>query len=123
MKTKTSHRVQVETTTRFPSGQWTGFWLQPGLTGRQQMRLSLRFADGVVRGEGDDLVGKFSIWGRYNGQNGRVRLRKQYAGQHHVDYAGMNEGDGQWLWGLWHLGSDRGGFHIWPEEAVCPVAV
>ena len=109
-------RIEIETDTRFPSGKWTGFWLQRFYVGRQYMALNLTFVNGVVRGEGVDRVGPFSIAGTYDLVTGNCTMTKAYAGAHSLSYEGRNEGDGQWIWGLWHIRAyDRGGFHIWPE--------
>lgn len=109
----------VETDPRFPSGRWTGFWIQR-LTGRGHMGLVLRFGEGIVQGEGSDLVGDFAMSGTYDLKTGKVSLLKTYHGAHSVRYEGQNEGDGLWIWGLWHIGIDRGGFHIWPEGEEDP---
>ena len=109
-------KIEIETDPRFPSGRWTGFWLQRFFIGRQYMSLNLTFAGGIVRGDGIDRVGKFTITGRYDLVTGNCNLTKGYLGAHTLTYDGRNENDGQWIWGLWHhLSLDRGGFHIWPE--------
>jgi hypothetical protein len=101
-----------ETDPRFPTGPWTGFWLQREIAGRQMMRLHLAFADGKVTGA--DMVGKFTITGAYELVGGQCRFSKVYP-THIVEYDGKNEGDGNWLWGLWTIRAfDKGGFHIWP---------
>ena len=111
----------METDPRFPSGKWTGFWLQRFFTGRQYMSLDLAFAGGVVRGEGVDRIGEFSIAGTYDLRTGSVRLTKAYAGAHSLAYEGRNENDGKWIWGLWRLrAADRGGFHLWPAGEADP---
>ena len=116
MSRPTPARIETETDPRFPSGKWTGFWLQRFFIGRQYMSLNLMFTEGIVRGEGVDRVGEFAIAGTYDLKSGNVRLTKAYAGAHSLDYEGRNEGDGQWIWGMWrHLTLDRGGFHLWPE--------
>jgi hypothetical protein len=83
--------------------------------GKQKMSLSLTFIDGHVTGEGRDVVGCFSFIGTYDLTNGHVRMAKHYQNAHSVDYDGANEGDGKWLWGVWAVGRDRDGFHLWPE--------
>ena len=107
--------VEVETDPRFPSGKWTGFWLQRIYLGRQYMSLNLTFAGGVVRGDGFDRIGEFTIAGTYDLRTGNCTLTKVYVGAHALAYEGRNEGDGQWIWGVWRMLIDRGGFHIWPE--------
>ena len=104
----------VETDERFPSGPWVGFWIQRGW-GKQKMRLSLTFNGGRVSGAGEDVVGRFSFHGMYDLATGRLVMAKQYEKAHGVVYDGANEGDGMWLWGVWSIGGERGGFHLWPE--------
>src|SRR5215212_158901 len=76
----------VEPDERFPSGPWTGFFLQAPLPpGRHGMDLHLTFRAGTIRG----------------------------VGRHGVAYRGYNEGKG--IWGTWELPPfGHGGFHIWP---------
>lgn len=116
MSRPTPARIEIETDPRFPSGKWTGFWLQRLFPGRQYMSLNLTFAGGVVRGEGVDRIGEFAITGTYDLKSGNCAMNKAYVGAHSLSYEGRNEGDGQWIWGVWRLHtSDRGGFHLWPE--------
>ena len=115
--------IPPESDERFPSGPWQGFWLQRPLACRQWMRdLHLHFADGKVSGWGCDWVGPFTFDGSYELNTGIVRLHKSYLGGHIVDYAGQNENDGQWLWGVWTISfnADRGGFHLWPKGVDDP---
>ncbi|HLW68163.1 MAG TPA: hypothetical protein VKS79_22795 [Gemmataceae bacterium] len=109
----------LETDPRFPSGPWTGFFLMPH-TGSQRHKtdLQLTFASGTMRGTGRDLVGLFTIDGRYDVADGKCIWTKRYLGKHDVYYTGYNEGKG--IWGTWdipnHLGIPwKSGFHIWPE--------
>ncbi len=103
----------VETDSRFPSGPWTGFFLQPGTPERHWMELDLTFRDGLMAGAGRDRVGKFAISGRYHLDDGRAYWTKTYLRQHSIDYSGYNEGKG--IWGTWEYQSNwRGGFLIWP---------
>jgi hypothetical protein len=104
----------LETDDRFPSGPWTGYFLQPAIPpGRHDMELFLTFRDGNIDGEGRDWVGKFSIRGMYRVADGKCYWVKQYEGRHSVSYRGFNEGKG--IWGTWTLReAGRGGFHIWP---------
>lgn len=110
---------EVERDERFPSGPWVGFWIQRGM-GKQRMSLSLTFSDGRVIGEGRDIVGRFGFVGVYDLTNGKVRMTKQYENAHRVAYDGANDGDGTWLWGVWNVLSERGGFHLWPEGEANP---
>ena len=94
------------------------------------MDLVLTFSNGSISGDGRDDVGRFVITGRYDSGSGECYWTKHYIGQHSVFYRGFREGKG--IWGLWELGVDSGGFHIWPlgeeegereyEEAEKPVS-
>jgi hypothetical protein len=116
---------ELETDPRFPSGPWTGFFLQPALPGRHRMELRLTFKSGVVTGEGRDWVGNFVIRGRYSIEDGKCHWTKRYLARHDVFYQGYNEGKG--IWGVWEIPPEqnaglvwRGGFHIWPEGLPDP---
>jgi hypothetical protein len=109
-----SRPVDLETDPRFPSGPWTGFFLQPLLPGRHLMELRLTFRNGSLSGEGRDWVGLFVVRGRYDLADGKCYWTKRYLGKHDVFYRGYNEGKG--IWGTWDIPRlGRGGFHIWPE--------
>jgi len=114
----------LETDPRFPSGPWTGFFLQPLVPGRHLMELHLAFRGGTMVGEGRDWVGRFIIRGRYNVADGKCHWSKRYLGKHDVFYQGFNEGKG--IWGVWEIPpvdghiQQRGGFHIWPEGMADP---
>jgi hypothetical protein len=114
-----SHASPAETDPRFPSGPWSGFWIQEGM-GRQKMRLSLAFSGGKVSGFGTDIIGRFTFEGTYDLETGRCLMTKQYEGAHSVQYDGVNEADGMWLWGVWRMQIGRGGFHLWPEGEEDP---
>lgn len=104
----------LESDPRFPSGPWTGFFLQRELPGRHLMELHLTFRDGGLRGEGRDRVGDFVLRGRYDLADGKCSWVKHYVGRHDVFYRGYNEGKG--IWGVWTIPPyHQGGFHIWPE--------
>ncbi len=114
---------ELETDPRFPSGPWTGFFLQPLVPGRHLMEMGLKFHQGTITGEGRDLVGRFVIRGRYSTADGRCHWHKRYFGKHDVFYQGFNEGKG--IWGVWEIDLpdhvyQRGGFHIWPEGMPDP---
>ena len=114
----------LETDPRFPSGPWTGFFLQRLVPGRHLMELRLTFRRGEVTGEGRDWVGAFIVRGRYDTADGRCHWSKRYVGKHDVFYNGFNEGKG--IWGTWEIPASReyprqhGGFHIWPEGMADP---
>jgi hypothetical protein len=117
--------ANLETDPRFPSGKWTGFFLQAQIPGRHAMELHLTFRHGQIQGEGRDWVGKFIIAGRYDLSEGKCHWTKRYLGRHDVFYGGFNEGKG--IWGMWEIPPEqndgqrwRGGFHIWPEGMPNP---
>jgi hypothetical protein len=116
--------TDLETDPRFPSGPWTGFFLQRLVPGRHRMELRLTFRQGTISGEGRDWVGGFIIRGRYDIADGRCHWHKRYVGKHDVYYQGFNEGKG--IWGTWEIAAShehfyqRGGFHIWPEGMPDP---
>ena len=103
----------VEPDGRFPSGPWTGYFLQPSLPGKHGMELLLTFRDGNILGEGRDWVGEFRIKGRYQVVDGKCWWTKAYLKKHSLAYQGYNEGKG--IWGTWEYESTwKGGFYIWP---------
>jgi len=109
----------VETDERFPSGPWTGFFIQPNVfQGRCYMTLHLSFAEEKIQGGGIDIVGQFSMKGRYDLESGECWMTKIYKVGHDVFYRGYNE-EGKGIWGLWELGEGiwraSGGYHIWPK--------
>src|SRR5262249_37906284 len=108
---------------RFPSGPWTGFFLQRLVPGRHLMELDLAFRGGVLSGSGRDWVGTFALQGRYELADGHCSFMKSYIGKHAVSYQGYNEGKG--IWGTWTTNlagylPPRGGFHLWPGEMSAP---
>jgi hypothetical protein len=117
-------KPHLETDPRFPSGRWIGFFLQKHPPGKHKMELLLTFAEGILTGEGRDLVGGFTVKGQYSLEDGRCHWTKQYHGKHAVFYDGFNEGRG--IWGTWVIPENsstvevHGGFHIWPEEMPDP---
>ena len=62
--------VNLEHDPRFPSGAWTGFFLQYWLPGRHKTDLSLTCAAGELMGTGRDWVGTYSIQGSYDVSTG-----------------------------------------------------
>jgi hypothetical protein len=112
----------VEPDGRFPSGPWTGYFLQPSLPGKQWMELLLTFREGIVQGEGRDVVGKFLIKGKYQVDDGKCWWTKAYVKKHSIAYLGYNEGKG--IWGTWEYhASWKGGFYIWPVAMGDPTQV
>ncbi len=55
-------------------------------------------------------MGSFTLSG-FMEQNGRVRIKKQYTGQHHVMYIGDYDGEGT-LFGTWLIDSLAGKWSI-----------
>jgi hypothetical protein len=51
----------LETDPRFPSGRWTGFFIQPWIPGRHMMNLDMTFQDG-----GDDMVRAVALGSEQN---------------------------------------------------------
>jgi hypothetical protein len=86
---------------RLPSGLWAGHYVQFFVKHAQQM--NLEFADGLIRGDGSDGLGKFTIDGEYRVESGEVRMGwiKTYQGAHSVLYLGTLQ-DGQ-IAGKWNL--------------------
>lgn len=116
---------ELETDPRFPSGPWTGYFLQRQIPGKHLMELRLTFAKGSMTGVGRDWVGDFVIRGQYNVADGECYWTKRYLGKHDVFYKGYNEGKG--IWGRWDIAGHfnagiplHGGFHIWPEGMADP---
>ena len=97
---------------QFPSGPWVGFYTYSGSSKKFMMDLVLEFKNGVMKGDGADGVGFFSITGSFSPQSGECAWIKQYVGRHAVDYRGFREGKG--IWGTWTLPGCKGGFQIWP---------
>jgi hypothetical protein len=85
------------------------------------MELHLSFHQGVMTGEGRDMIGSFLIRGKYNLDDGKCHWSKKYIGKHDVYYQGYNEGKG--IWGVWEIPPTfRGGFHIWPTAMGDPTS-
>lgn len=118
MQKPSNQQNALENDPRLPSGEWTGFFLQPRLyTGRMGMSLSLIFKKNRISGEGVDTVGGFIVRGRYDLETDEVIVHKRYVGAHDVSYRGFAEGVRKGVWGVWEIPLfDRGGFHIWPKK-------
>ena len=112
----------VEPDSRFPSGPWTGYFLQPKLPGKHWMELRLTFRDGTMTGEGRDWVGDFQVKGRYQVEDGKCHWTKAYLKKHSIAYQGYNEGKG--IWGTWEYQVNwKGGFYIWPLAMGDPTMI
>lgn len=100
------------------SGRWHGFYEQGGLRYPQTVQLEL--ADGIIRGEGVDGLGVFSIQGEYRREQDSVRMGwiKTYERAHSVLYLGVLSGNQ--LTGQWSLtaGLPGGGFALLPPDVV-----
>jgi hypothetical protein len=109
----------LEADPRFPSGPWTGFFLQWIRPGRSIMNLEMTFHDGQLEATGTDGVGAFTFTGSYDAADGSCRWTKKYLGRHSVSYEGKTDGRG--IWGVWQirlfagLYLDKGVFHLWPK--------
>lgn len=115
-------QARIETDPRFPSGPWSGFYLQPPIPGRFLMVMLLVFKDGHLTGSGRDIIGTFLFKGTYDLASGACRWVKSYLGKHDVFYEGQNhEG---FIHGAWTIGDAyhamHGGFVIWPEGMADP---
>jgi hypothetical protein len=98
----------------YPSGRWDGFWVQSGWGRQPMLPLTLRFADGLITGEGHDMVGPFTFAGEYDDSTGEVRMVKQFIGRHQVLYIGRPDGEGSIL-GTWYIAhQDSGPFLLRP---------
>lgn len=83
------------------SGTWRGYWDQE-IFGRQPMGpLVLRFHDGLIDGEGRDIIGPFTFEGEYD-RHGAISMVKQYLGRHQVFYQGTYDGEGT-IFGQWRI--------------------
>jgi hypothetical protein len=109
----------------YPSGIWRGFWQQEGWGQQAMQDFELHFADGLVRGHGYDVVGRFTFAGEYETDTGHITLTKQYLGKHSVEYIGQPNGEGaiigQWRCAI-QLGDQvyetRGPFLLQPQLPV-----
>ena len=98
-----------------PSGQWAGHYVQMLIKHAQAM--TLEFADGLIRGDGSDGLGAFTIDGEYRVDAGEVRMGwiKTYNGAHSVLYLGRLE-QGK-IVGKWKLSMMTGSFALGPAIA------
>jgi hypothetical protein len=96
------------------SGLWTGYYEQWG--DRHPQETTLEFADGLIRGDGSDGLGTFTVEGEYRVDGGEVRLGwiKTYDGAHSVLYLGVLDGDR--ITGEWKLPGGQGSFALSPNR-------
>jgi hypothetical protein len=90
---------------------------------RVAQTVQLELADGLIRGDGTDPLGPFTIDGEYRSEAGEVRMGwiKTYEGAHSILYLGVLRGDA--LAGEWSLGQgwDRGTFLLHaPDQPTEP---
>ncbi len=92
------------------SGLWAGYYEQGG--GRYPQQLTLEFADGLMRGDGRDGLGTFTVDGEYRVEEDEVRVGwiKTYDGAHSVLYLGKLAADR--ISGRWQLSGMSGGFAL-----------
>ncbi len=97
------------------SGLWAGHYEQSGR--RHAQHMTIEFSDGIVRGDGRDGIGRFTLEGEYRIEDGEVRLGwiKTYEGAHSVLYLGAIARDR--IKGRWHIGSYGGAFALRPEDS------
>ncbi|MCA8956873.1 MAG: hypothetical protein KDC87_12420 [Planctomycetes bacterium] len=95
-------------------GEWVGYYEQWGV--RTAQRMTLEFADGIVRGRGADELGVFEIEGEFRStpRGCAVGWIKTYDGAHSVLYLGHVD-DGA-IDGKWEIGWMEDAFHIEPGE-------
>ncbi|MEZ4411270.1 MAG: hypothetical protein R3A52_33030 [Polyangiales bacterium] len=92
------------------SGVWDGHFEQLGR--RFPQKMTLEFADGLVRGDGVDDLGSFTVEGEYRADEGGVRVGwiKTYEGAHSVLYLGTVEGRA--VRGRWSIDATSGAFAL-----------
>jgi hypothetical protein len=97
------------------SGLWSGHYEQGGEKYPQEA--TLEFADGLIRGDGRDGLGLFSIDGEYRRETARVCVGwiKTYEHAHSVLYLGFLEGG--IIRGHWNLSGMKDGFALSPQPA------
>lgn len=104
----------MESDSRLPTGEWTGFFLDKRMPNRGWMHLYLEFAEGVIKGEGTDFVGPWIAKGSYELVQSQCLWVKQYVGKHTVQYSGKVDENG--IVGSWRIEYLTGEFHIWPQS-------
>lgn len=95
-----------------PSGEWEGFYNYFSGGPKHLMSTHLEFSNGRVSGVGNDDVGAYN-WSGFVSAGLKVELKKTYS-SHHVFYEG--DADELGIWGMWSIGSMKGGFHLWPKK-------
>src|SRR5262249_12642936 len=103
---QTLQASELEVDPRFPSGPWTGFFLQRLRPGRNTMTLDMTLPNRQLHATGADGVGRFTFTGSYDAAGGSCSWTKHYLGRHRVSYEGQN--DGRSIWGVWQIRLFRG---------------
>ncbi len=98
------------------SGVWAGHYQQQGRAFPQKM--TLEFADGLVRGDGVDAIGTFTCDGEYRVDRGTLRLGwvKTYDGAHSVLYLGALERGA--IVGTWNVDGWKDAFALEPARTM-----
>ena len=87
----TERPEELEIDARFPSGPWTGYWLQRAHPGRNMMELRLIFRNGTVTGEGREAHTDWRVLGEvpggslvectlHTGRTHQIRVHLKYLG-------------------------------------------
>lgn len=125
----------IETHKFLPTGIWEGFYCYHNSSVQHKMQMTLRFKNNKIYGSGIDDVGSFKWSGKYNLNEFKVNLSKNYS-THLILYNGDIDENG--IWGIWNNGENlskfgfspeminllkkaykdkiQGGFHIWPKK-------
>lgn len=99
----------------FSNGKWTGFYSYGGCRKQHRMDMTLLLTGGIIRGYGDDKVGRFEIRGRFDPKAKAATWTKTYLGRHAVFYRGFRDAFQESIWGSWEIDAKwKGGFKIWP---------
>ncbi|MDG1873698.1 MAG: hypothetical protein P8J27_07290 [Mariniblastus sp.] len=104
----------MESDSRMPSGQWSGFYLEKHQPKRGWMHLYFAFNDGKIKAEGTDYVGPWVAEGQYDLTNLRCNWLKHYVAKHSVAYRGQISEKG--IMGEWSVSLLSGQFHVWPKS-------
>jgi hypothetical protein len=94
------------------SGSWTGYYIQYNKQFPFSMQLFLGNVDGLVKGEGKDSNGLFSVSGSWSKLDGSVQFIKQYVGAHAVTYDGRLSHRGGQIDGKYTVAGNTGEFHM-----------
>lgn len=106
--------IRTQSAMTLPSGLWAGHYKQHLVDNAQEM--VLEFADGIIRGDGKDSLGDFTIEGEYRVEARVTRMGwiKTYERAHSVLYLGSFDGDR--IVGKWSVRTRRGRFALQPAR-------